>query len=366
MAVRRVIHSENVNLSQMPATRDDLNDDQWEIELCLGDLHANPVTLIYVAVRYGVITNMTRETYAELYELCMLPASNITKVSLKRFYELMSGLNYSTSRLVRLLGDETADRFRGCDIYVIFKLVCMRRQRVPYEILLSNHGVQFIRGYELKSFYPYGLDYESSTSMRELQTLIMNGVIGNELYDFIGEAYKPAIKVLSYTLDVENDYIGLHSHAGFGVTVGDVIPPLAKKFKVHFDDTSVSALAETIDRINRAFLEFVLAGKVHTVYDFNLVASSREILPDLHPLEYITWNRNYHGMKRPSVHPKYGYKIGYGHGHDSGYAGNEEHICVLNENLGRPGHIEGTLKILCMHRPRPVLVQELNNKSRLE
>lgn len=363
MQHRRITEIVNLKVVPTPRTKPENIDKQ---ELSLGDLHGNVMTLIYQLVHFGVITNMTPETYQKLCDIYYGKDGakpTLTKETIAEFKKLVLDLTYDLSILARLLGDETADR-GFCDIFQLLQFLSMRRKHLPYEILLSNHGVEFIRGYEENDFSPVGIMDYHAKSMLKLQDLLFTGIVTEqEVTELIDEAYKPALKVLSYTLYPEKNTIMLFSHAGIGISgeSDEVIPALARLFKVEFNDSSIEKLAATIDAINAAFQVYVQGNRVREIYNFKLIASNCTISPKYNPLEFLTWNRDYSKISRPAKHPKHDYHLLYCHGHDSN-GPNADHVFVLNEWLGIVGFEKHTMAVLTSHSVQPALELEVTSR----
>lgn len=84
-----------------------------------------------------------------MVKIYQTPLENIDKECLIQFNTILDRIVFEKGRMIRLLGDELADR--GANDYFTLKLLeKLQLNKVPVEILLSNHSVEFIESYEKK------------------------------------------------------------------------------------------------------------------------------------------------------------------------------------------------------------------------
>lgn len=307
-------------------------------QISIGDLHANSMLMMYFLVTNGVI-KISDEKYEQLKNIYL--KEELTKSDIEAFDKIIDELEIGEKPLIRLIGDEICDR--GSNDYFIFKILDkLNKSGVQTEILLSNHGIEFMIPYEKKQelYAPnigFGLQARSMDNMR---ALIENGIIAKEQVDtLVKGSYLPNLKLISYTLDGNN--ITIYSHAGIGL---ETIRSLAKKFKtdgvVYKDDTAEN-LARTIEAINTVFDKHVKAGTVHTLTE-HLTAPTQDAERD--PVTFLIWNRKYYKLDREQEHN--GYQMFYAHGHDSGEP-TQKNIINLDNTLGK-GAVNnmGTYRVL--------------------
>lgn len=237
---------------------------------------------------------------------------------------------------VRLLGDELADRGNN-DYFTLKILEKMAESRVPVEVILSNHSVEFIEAYEKRDqFTSPMLNSYFAKSMEYLQYFINeHHVSRKEILEIIRKVYKPILKAISYSLSEDKKEITIHSHAAIGL---NTVKSLAKAINVYYRAATTIELAETIDEINKKFQEHVQANTVHTLYTrVDMLKGFKESdKVDLRytPWVFIMWNRAYNKIFRPAKHS--GYKVSFAHGHDSSDPKQEkDHIYNLDNNLGK-------------------------------
>ncbi|MGC1181798.1 Dot/Icm T4SS effector Wip, partial [Legionella sp.] len=297
------IEKSNINIYQFPPT-----EVTNATQLTLGDLHANAMFMMHFLVTNGVV-KISEEIYRKLTNIYC--KSDVTKTDIQQFNQIIDELEISEKPLIRFIGDEICDR--GQNDYFIFKILDkLKKSDVKTEIILSNHGIEFLIPYENKrELYAPNIGFMGqSKSMDNMRNLIKKGVITTEEVDaLITESYLPNLKLISYSLHKNN--ITIYSHAGIGL---ETIQALAKKFKKHsivYKDKTTKDLAQTIEAINEVFSKHVQAGTAHTLavditnpYDFKN-----------DPVTFLIWNRSYGKLKRKQKNkdnPMY-----FAHGHDS-------------------------------------------------
>lgn len=302
-------------------------------QLTIDDLHGNGLKLIYFLVRQNVL-EMDEETYSNLVKLYQKDIEQYDEVDIENIDKLLAKVRINPVGLVRLIGDEFCDR--GVHDYFTLKILeKLVQAKMPLEILISNHGIEFIEAYEKrKKFISRRLAPFHSVSMSGLQRLIDKDLVKREnVLSIINRYYKPVLKALSYTLNDEGTKISIFSHAGIGL---NAIKALAKKFEIQYQDETVIELGRTIAKINLAFSHYVMNNRVHTLYTevgMQKGYSNYGLDCDVNPFEFLFWNRDYEELDRPEQHPK-GYFIDFIHGHDSDEEEMKKNIFILNSSLG--------------------------------
>ncbi|STY31050.1 Dot/Icm secretion system substrate [Legionella wadsworthii] len=259
---------------------------------------------------------------------------------IKQFNQYMDQLEVCDNQtFIRLLGDEIADRGH-CDYFTLRMICLLAKNHCPLNILISNHGSEFIYAFEElisgRSFSPQGyIGDHQIPSFWGLRLLLEHEIISQEeLIQLVDESYKPALKIMDYSL-TENG-ITLFSHAPIRF---DAIQLMAKKLGVHYDDAKPEALAATIERINYQFQYYIENNTIHSLFHNDAIHDrthmSEEEKMDW-PLIYFFWNR-WDEMKetetaRPARH--HGYGITYVHGHDE-YHSPLPHIYNLDTPCGK-------------------------------
>lgn len=300
-------------------------------QLTIGDLHANSMLFLYFLVEKGIVKTSDVD-YQRLKNIYLKHPSSapdresseqpLSAEDIIEFNQIIDGLDTGVKPFVRLIGDEICDR--GQNDYFIFKMLKKLKQSgIPYEILLSNHSIEFLIAYE----YLIGNDVANlgapninfsgqAKSLNNMRMLIQEGLITREEIDeLVKDVYKPALKLLSYSIS-GND-ITLYSHAGIDLKTIRYMALKFREYGVVYQDGTIEELARTIDAINEVFAEHVRLGIVHQL-PVNLTV--RPNAKD-DPITFALWNRDYSELKRNKKHK--GYNVFYVHGHDSQEATHE-------------------------------------------
>jgi hypothetical protein len=248
---------------------------------------------------------------------------------LRQFKQFIEQLEIEDKKtLIRLIGDEFADRgFNDYFTLILLKLVSQDGAKI-HNILISNHGLEFIAFYEhyLKTgeFRAQGttLNGEFVRSLQGLQTLIRIGLVSaDEIINIVNTVYKPALKLIDYTLNEEGINLFTHAPVRF-----DVIKRAAARLGVVYDDSTKEALAGTIEQINAKFGEMVANNTVHE--HFNAADHTC-------PLTEIIWNRWDDSQDIDEARPAFhnGYKMSFYHGHDP-YESKYPHVFNMDSGFG--------------------------------
>jgi len=251
----------------------------------------------------------------------------------------------SNDTLVRLIGDELADR--GSNDYITLKLLgFLHDNNVNVNITISNHSNEFIRSYEALNYQrPTGaIEGKDQRSFGGLKLLIDNNVVSkDEVTKLVDKAYKPTLKVIDYTLS--NEGISIFSHAPVRF---DRIKIIAECMKIVYNDSTKEALATTIDKINARFDQIVKNNQVH-----ELCATARVKVGDMSadeisrlPLVDIIWNRWDASKDTDDARPSKinNYSVNYVHGHDP-YQSKFEHVINLDTSSGKGMRSEQNKKL---------------------
>ncbi|KTD37407.1 hypothetical protein Lmor_0599 [Legionella moravica] len=306
-------------------------------EITIGDLHANAMLMMYFLVTNGVL-KISDAQYTQLKDIYL--KDNLTKEDIKAFNAIVDNLEIGEKPLIRFVGDEICDR--GQNDYFIFKILeKLNKSGVQTEILLSNHGIEFMIPYEQnQELYAPNIGFMGqSRSMDNMRALIERGVITKDEVDQLVQAsYLPNLKLISYTLDGDN--LTVYSHAGIGLETIRSMTELFKDDGVVYKDDTAENLARTIEAINAVFDKHVKAGTVHTLT--KNMSNSRDFKND--PVTFLIWNRDYYYLSREQDHN--GYQMFYAHGHDSGEP-TQKNIINLDNMLGKGAtNNTGTYKVL--------------------
>lgn len=336
---QEILKQDQVDIYQKPT----INKIQYQ-QVSIGDLHGNAMKFIFFLIKEGIF-DLHQKDYLALASIYQqdfnLLDDEEVKGYLHQFNHLVDKLVLKRKALVRLIGDELADRGQN-DYFILKILQKLKQQDVPVDILMSNHSIEYIEATERLEersgkFDTTILDKPffqgHASSLHNLENLRQRGLISTkEVLEITSTSYKPNIKAVSYSLSEDQQEITLYSHAGIDI---HVIALLAEKFNVDFKDDTAVQLAQTIDQINLHISTHIDKGNLHSLYTAEMQeAGYRGFVPlsKESVLEYIMWNRHYHDLKRAPVHK--GYNVNYVHGHDSGESCHEN-IYNLDSPLGK-------------------------------
>jgi hypothetical protein len=312
-------------------------------EACIGDLHGNAVKLLYFLVRHG-ICDISSADYTRFVEIYRTPLRYFTSELIDEFNSIASRIEVvNPNLLVRLIGDEMGDR--GSNDYFVLKILQqLHLQHANVEIILSNHGCEFIEASERytqrKNRFQVTMMEPYTNSLRSLAALVEHGLVSAEsVFDIVDTAYKPMLKLIGYSLDPETEGITIFTHAGVGL---ETIRELAKKFGVDYKDHTGFELAATIERINAQFSKYVHEDRVHELYSPQEMAQGYYgsiKRKKVNPIEFIIWNRAYENLERPLLNGNklHHYPIYFVHGHDSADP-TKGNIVNLDTLLGKSPH----------------------------
>lgn len=276
-----------------------LSDYQWT----LGDLNSNTLKLINFLKQIGVWA-ISDEDYLAIKRIfddgfTGIPDAKLKDESIVNFKKILDDAKFVPAKMVRLIGDELADR--GNDFYTLLilnKLVA----EVPLEIILSNHGTEFITAFEnedeevakekisddaenrlakmeekeVKKIGPEAAKAKATAiateklnklskvpkddrssqyqSQAHLAALSGRGVISSldEIKRMIENLYSKSLRAISYSYNL-NKSISIFTHARSGL---NAIWQLADAFYIDTSEKTVDDLMYCIDMINQIVHEF--------------------------------------------------------------------------------------------------------------
>lgn len=310
--------SEEVNIYEIPS----VENVPPGTTVTLGDLHANFITLMFALVKHGIASNITATQYRTLVDICLKEADSLSANDLQQFKKMIGYLVIRDDVMLRLIGDEVADRHQGPDICFIEAILVIRR----IEILLSNHGIELLdRSEKGRPFSDTRIPFPYTNSAHQLQRLIDNKLVDREEIERILDyAYKPHLKVISYSYGEGKEFF-LYSHAPTGLKQ---IRNLIREFACDYLGDGIEIFTRGIDCVNKKFHDYLRNKKAHQLYDYERLGSNSGAI------DFIIWNRQREGLDRPKT--LYGYDLRFVHGHDSSDKDKDPpHIINLDGLLGK-------------------------------
>lgn len=343
--------------------------------LVIGDLHANPMKLIYLMIREGKLNGITEDQYNELntiyekalelaqvYRKALLlsdgkssPANTAAlqaakhafidhiRQNLGRFTQILQQAGTGNGKLaVRLIGDELCDR-GACDVFIKAALNVFAEKQIEFDELLSNHGVEALskdpnsrRKFDGPKEQGQGL---SGLTMDLLESEAPDVIRANGLEHFMAQVYLPRLKLGAYIIQ-SKDNISLDFHAPID---RDDIRRQAAFLGLPYKDRTPRELAKTIDAINQRVNQYIREDRVDEIIDIHDHKGEDDLIKSLsrehNPINFAMWNRDVANLNRPPKRRFLDYALGWRHGHTSEEYNNENqaHLVCVDSDFGRTG-----------------------------
>lgn len=306
-------------------------------QITIGDLHGNALKFLFFLIKHEIVA-CDEEHYISFKEIYQKEANKLTLEDITSMETICEQLIVKNKHKICLIGDELADRGEN-DYFMLLLFAKLGKESVSIDILLSNHGYTFIecleKGEKFDSNYPWG-NRIFARSMHQMQDLIDAKILNiEEIKDIAKTAYLPNLKLLSYTIDSNNE-ITLYHHAKIDE---EVIAYLAEAMFVDFDASTVKKLSETIDSINHSFQKNWV--ETNSVYTLPINISSMNI-DKSDPILFLMWNRDYDILQNTFL----SYTVNHVHGHDSQGPITRGVYCLNNVLGSHPLFNEGIYNVL--------------------
>lgn len=308
------------------------------------DLHGNYMHLVFRLIKQAVMGNITASEYAEWVTLYQKNANQLSRSDLKRNEEIAHHATFRQDIRLIFLGDEVKDRGSN-DLPILNMFKILHDNKVPFDILFSNHGLEFLYAYENDlplGSTRYGEKYVAFfQSAQQLQVLLDRGLVKrDDVIKLVECCYKPHIKLLEHLETMNGHY--LLSHARIGL---QAVERAAASFNLPY--LGNTHLGQMIHQINTAFQRYVKTNTTHHLYDYHRFNLADNVI------DHITHNRKPKGLFRPEhIDDILGNKkpMRYVHGHDTSIIeGSLKHIINLDGDLGKsPEHNVGSYNTLVL------------------
>jgi len=311
-----------------------------EGELLFGDLHANGLKLFWLLNYHNVLTTTKsdyekiRDIYRNKNLLNKSISADERKKIIAEFDRIIDSASINDVKaLLVFIGDELGDR--GLNDYFVLKIIeRLHKAGVQFDILLSNHGLNFLR-----AFMEGRLDQQTmggappnaqDQSKLNLAQLIEDGVISIErVAQLVKESYLPHVMPISFALDDANALLSAHAPVG-----KDVIDAMVKRLNIQTNDfppewTEGEQLAAKVEIARALFQVYVQNG---LLFDELINSEYETILGGRYPdkihekttdlseyiFEYLAWSRQtqFTQEQRPEK-LKCGRNYATAQGHDS-------------------------------------------------
>lgn len=274
--------------------------------VCLGDLHGNTVKLLYFLIKEDIL-RLKEEDYLALVAIYKIDKRYLTSDDLNRFKHILNSANVNTLRSVLLLGDDLADRGHN-DYFTLLVLNKLHQAKVHVEILLSNHGMAFLKYFYGGALDNLGMHAQFIESLVNLDFLINSGLVTRaDLNSLVNKSYIPKLKAFSYSLSSTNE-LTLYSHAPVGLeTVRHFIEMLNTLVidepfcdnallteGLIYNDSSIEQLMASIDTLNKTVFDFLLNETIIIMLQQQDALHNANLpipIPLACPLLRLVWNR---------------------------------------------------------------------------
>lgn len=302
-----------------------------EKELTFGDMHGNALKLIYLLVQNGVM-NLKADQYNSLRSIYNKKNNELELKDIEVFEAILNSTTYNPCALVRLIGDELADRGNN-DLFTLLVMRALAKNKVPFRITLSNHSV-----IALKQFHQEKNDRQNrliqgqQNSVDQMWALLEQPELKTykeKALSIVDNIYKPSLCLIDYNIMGERPHqsLTLFTHAPVGL---ETIQAIADKFQIRYEDSSIESLTKCIDAINeRAFQAFQNQTFTRDYFDPDLYQNDNSS-----PFAKLFWGRKLEGFNHQ---PMGQFKVQMVHGHVGPDDEQTRHYLLTNldNNLGK-------------------------------
>ena len=289
------------------------------------------------------------------------------------FKQIIEQAPLNTERAISLIGDELADRGRNdyLTLLVLAKLAPLQR-----DVMISNHGVDFISAYESGFAAQSYAATRFSTSLTNMMAWLSAEIIDqDEVNRLVKTYYLPVLKAIGYTLSQEGE-VTVFTHAPSGL---ETVEAIADKLKIDYRDATPGELLVTIDAINDCIQQRLQNKNFSCLYDTESALKFDATQPtDTHyPLTRLIWNRALGDEFRAQTYSRLNVKFVHGHnGPNDTLKNNQESLRGILENLDtlfgkqgvKPGDDEVSKPHVTRHdndHTKPRLTVEILDKANL-
>lgn len=345
------LHQQQVDIRDYPKAFFPLKKNE---ALTVGDLHGSALKLLFVLAKHQIIhfENGSQDylTLAAIYlkqqrtlkcyrqggkRLKAFTATpengELSKDDLDRFWTILSRANFREVGLIRLIGDELADRGHH-DLLTLFILKILTIRQVPVIICISNHSLSAIESFFkiLESPLPLSHTFNflpgQDNSWQALVKSINQKLISKaELKNLFERVYLNKLVLIDSDLTQSNQlYTFSHSFLGLDMLF-TLVNFLNRQLgaKINYQETNEAALEDVIDEVNQVIVPKVRNGECLDLFTMNKT-----------PLYAIIWAREIKKFER--FHLKNNRTFIHVHGHVGEDGGADKKSLInLDTKLGR-------------------------------
>lgn len=296
-------------------------------QFTVGDLHGNAAKLLFILFEHGIASGLSEFEYKQMLSIYKTPVNALIQQQLIDFSQFLQKMKLAKGYSLRLIGDELCDR--GENDYFTLLILERLKKDIDVDILLSNHGVLFLKAYVFGDFSAVNLYTGQEQSMHNMHKLLQKEMIEwPRVKDIIERVYIPSLKLIDYVLSWDSKELIIFTHAPAGL---EAIEAVARLFQIPYDATSVESLIDSIESINAVIACRLQAKNFHNLYD---MSGDYVLAPSLEddPVLYLMWNRNVNQIKQPQEIDDC--RLTFVNGHDGNSEQYKNRIC-LNDVLGK-------------------------------
>ncbi len=279
-----------------------INNHDVDEEIIIGDLHANTIKLIHFLIEQGVLI-VSEQQFAGLVQAYkdLLDATADKSAALLRFETILSVCRIKNPCCaVRLMGDEVGDR--GAHDKLNFKLFnLLKDANVRLHIMASNHGVNAYIAYEKRQKFTDVIGGGASRSLQALGDYVgEDNSKRREVDQLIQPVLTTMMQCIDYRLSPDGKFITVFTHAPIDL---DIVREMAISLGITYDDSSIIALAMTIEFIKHVTSQLITKKKFHTLFPpltdlLNENFFTKQGMGRDYPFWYAIWNRNETELER--------------------------------------------------------------------
>ncbi len=130
----------NRDLTIYPARFDNLPD-----EIAIGDTHGNALLLLHLLICYGVV-ELSESDYLAFRDIYLREPATLEAADFTKIDAILGQATWVADKKIRFLGDMLCDRGSN-DALTLMILDHLHEHDIDYDIMLSNHGLEFIYNY---------------------------------------------------------------------------------------------------------------------------------------------------------------------------------------------------------------------------
>lgn len=343
-ALEKPYHELQVSTVDLKSYPENVQPQAPDVEITIGDLHGNAIKLLYFLIRSDVLA-MDAKDYQSLVQIYEKTPEQLSKKDLGLFQSIINLAAVSRQHKIRFLGDDLCDRGMN-DFYTLTIFKKLDLAKVPFEIVLSNHGNFFLSAFEREEqsflYNPYGQGRleDLVRSMLNMGKLIDKGLIEqNDVVDMIEQHYLKHLIFPGYTYNKQRDELTLYSHAPIDIKL---LKALAVDLNQEFHDEDSTELMKSMDAIN-AQIKTWIEEKSFTRH-YKALNRAHQDNNTESPIKQVLWNRNYSILDRTDTADGKAYTLNYVHGHDS-----MPNVVDLDNLLGKGDLRQGPYAIYLTH-----------------